>query len=46
MQKGSKNRGKQRIRVARMHEKVAAQRRDFFTLNNRERLQMRMIASV
>lgn len=33
MQKGSKNRGKQRIRVARMHEKVAAQRRDFLHKN-------------
>lgn len=29
MQKGSKNRDKQRIRVANMHEKVANQRKDF-----------------
>ena len=36
MQKGSKNRGKQRIRVARMHEKVAAQRRDFLHKQSRK----------
>ena len=29
MEKGSKNREKQRIRVARLHEKVASQRKDF-----------------
>lgn len=29
MQKGSKNRNKQRIKVAKMHEKVANQRKDF-----------------
>ena len=36
MQKGSKNRGKQRIRVAKMHEKVAAQRRDFLHKQSRK----------
>ena len=29
MQKGSKNRAKQRIKVAKIHEKVANQRKDF-----------------
>lgn len=36
MQKGSKNRGKQRIRVAKMHEKVAEQRRDFLHKQSRK----------
>ena len=36
MQKGSKNRGKQRIRVAKMHAKVADQRRDFLHKQSRK----------
>ena len=36
MEKGSQNRGKQRIRVAKMHEKVAEQRRDFLHKQSRK----------
>lgn len=36
MQKGSKNRGKQRVRVARLHEKVANQRKDFLHKQSRQ----------
>lgn len=36
MQKGSKNRDKQRIRVARLHEKIANQRRDFLHKQSRQ----------
>lgn len=36
MQKGSKNREKQRIRVARLHEKVANQRKDFLHKQSRQ----------
>lgn len=36
MQKGSKNRDKQRIKVARLHEKVADQRRDFLHKQSRQ----------
>lgn len=36
MEKGSKNRKKQRIRVARLHEKVANQRKDFLHKQSRQ----------
>lgn len=36
MQKGSRNRDKQRIRVAKMHEKVANQRKDFLHKQSRQ----------
>lgn len=36
MQKGSKNRGKQRTKVAKMHEKVANQRKDFLHRQSRQ----------
>lgn len=36
MQKGSKNRNKQRIKVARLHEKVANQRKDFLHKQSRQ----------
>ena len=36
MQKGSKNRDKQRIRVARLHEKVSNQRKDFLHKQSRQ----------
>jgi len=36
MQKGSKNRSKQRIRVVKMHEKVANQRKDFLHKQSRQ----------
>lgn len=36
MQKGSKNRGKQRVRVAKLHEKVANQRKDFLHKQSRQ----------
>ena len=36
MQKGSKNRDKQRIRVAKQHEKVANQRKDFLHKQSRQ----------
>ncbi len=36
MQKGSRNRGRQRIRVARLHEKVANQRKDFLHKQSRQ----------
>ena len=36
MQKGSKNRDKQRIKVARLHEKVANQRKDFLHKESRQ----------
>ena len=36
MQKGSKNRDKQRIRVAKLHEKAANQRRDFLHKQSRQ----------
>lgn len=36
MQKGSKNRDKQRIRVAKLHEKVANQRKDFLHKQSRQ----------
>lgn len=36
MQKGSKNRGKQRIKVAKLHEKVANQRKDFLHKQSRQ----------
>lgn len=36
MQKGSKNRNKQRIKVAKMHEKVANQRKDFLHKQSRQ----------
>lgn len=36
MQKGSKNRDKQRIKVARLHEKVANQRKDFLHKQSRQ----------
>ncbi len=36
MQKGSKNRDKQRIKVAKLHEKVANQRRDFLHKRSRQ----------
>ena len=36
MQKGSKNRGKQRIRVAELHEKVVNQRKDFLHKQSRQ----------
>lgn len=36
MQKGSENRKKQRIRVARLHEKVANQRKDFLHRQSRQ----------
>ena len=36
MQKGSKNRDKQRIKVAKMHEKVANQRKDFLHKQSRQ----------
>ena len=36
MQKGSRNRDKQRIRVARLHEKVANQRKDFLHKQSRQ----------
>ena len=36
MEKGSKNREKQRIRVARLHEKVANQRKDFLHKRSRQ----------
>lgn len=36
MQKGSKNREKQRIKVAKLHEKVANQRRDFLHKQSRQ----------
>lgn len=36
MQKGSKNRKKQRIRVAKLHEKVANQRKDFLHKQSRQ----------
>ncbi len=36
MQKGSKNREKQRVKVARLHEKVANQRRDFLHKQSRQ----------
>lgn len=36
MQKGSKNRDKQRIRVAKLHEKIANQRKDFLHKQSRQ----------
>ena len=36
MQKGSKNRDKQRVRVAKLHEKVANQRKDFLHKQSRQ----------
>ena len=36
MQKGSNNRNKQRIKVARLHEKVANQRKDFLHKQSRQ----------
>ena len=36
MQKGSKNREKQRVKVAKLHEKVADQRRDFLHKQSRQ----------
>ncbi len=36
MQKGSKNREKQRIKVARLHEKIANQRKDFLHKQSRQ----------
>ena len=36
MQKGSKNRDKQRIKVAKLHEKVANQRKDFLHKHSRQ----------
>lgn len=36
MQKGSKNRNKQRIKVAKLHEKVANQRKDFLHKQSRQ----------
>lgn len=36
MQKGSKNRDKQRVKVAKLHEKVADQRRDFLHKQSRQ----------
>lgn len=36
MQKGSKNRDKQRIKIAKMHEKVANQRKDFLHKQSRQ----------
>lgn len=36
MQKGSKNRDKQRVKVARIHEKVANQRKDFLHKQSRQ----------
>lgn len=36
MQKGSKNRSKQRIKVANLHEKVANQRKDFLHKQSRQ----------
>ncbi|MDE5757199.1 MAG: transposase [Allobaculum sp.] len=36
MQKGSKNRAKQRIKVAKIHEKVANQRKDFLHKQSRQ----------
>lgn len=36
MKKGSKNRNKQRIKVARLHEKVANQRKDFLHKQSRQ----------
>lgn len=36
MQKGSKNRNKQRIRVAKLHEKVSNQRKDFLHKQSRQ----------
>lgn len=36
MQKGSKNRSKQRIKVANFHEKVANQRKDFLHKQSRQ----------
>lgn len=36
MQKGSKNRNKQRVKVARLHEKVANQRKDFLHKQSRQ----------
>ena len=36
MQKGSKNRDKQRIKVARLHEKIANQRKDFLHKQSRQ----------
>lgn len=36
MQKGSKNRAKQRIKVAKLHEKVANQRKDFLHKQSRQ----------
>ncbi|MFR3423019.1 MAG: transposase [Lachnospiraceae bacterium] len=36
MQKGSNNRSKQRIKVAKLHEKVSNQRKDFY-INNQDR---------
>ena len=36
MKKGSKNRDKQRVKVARIHEKVANQRKDFLHKQSRQ----------
>ena len=36
MQKGSKNRNKQRIKVAKLHEKVSNQRKDFLHKQSRQ----------
>ena len=36
MQKGSKNRDKQRVRIAKLHEKVANQRKDFLHKQSRQ----------
>ena len=36
MQKGSNNRNKQRIRVAKLHEKISSQRKDFLHKQSRE----------
>ena len=36
MQKGSKNRDKQRVKVAKMHEKIANQRKDFLHKQSRQ----------
>ena len=37
MVKGSRNREKQRIRVAKLHEKIANQRKDFQCTNSQDR---------
>ena len=36
MQKGSNNRNKQRIKVAKLHEKVSSQRKDFLHKQSRQ----------